>query len=445
MHTGNILKIECDQFIPADLLILHSSDKKGCCYVETKNLDGETNLKIKNAQKDLNYYFKNEKDLAGIDGELICEKPNNQIHKFEGQILIPQNQDKISLSAENVLLRGCSLKNTDFVYGLCIFTGHDSKLMQNSANAKYKFSTLEVMTNNAILLILTTQIIMSIIGSIVGSTWTFYNSKNLMNRPEWNVDTIPNWCYLTQAFYLELDKGKVIESGFPFFKKFCTWILIFTNLVPISLMVTADMVKLFQAIFMSNDVNMYDEEQDMAMRAQSSNLNEELGQVEYVFSDKTGTLTCNVMQFKKFSAGTKAYGSGNMPSEKQEANVCFHDDNLAFDLENEDALIRVVLFLATCHTIIIDQRKGTYNSASPDELALVNAAKQFGYEFLERDEFDNIVVRNNKNGDVFKYKLLNVCEFTSTRKRMSCIYRDPQGRIVLMCKGADAIVKDRLS
>lgn len=74
-----------------------------------------------------------------------------------------------------------------------------------------------------------------------------------------------------------MDKGKVIESGFPFIKKLGTWILIFTNLVPISLMVTADMCKLFQAIFMSNDVYMYDEEQDMAMRAQSSNLNEELG------------------------------------------------------------------------------------------------------------------------------------------------------------------------
>jgi phospholipid-transporting ATPase len=105
----------------------------------------------------------------------------------------------------------------------------------------------------------------------------------------------------------------------------------------------------------------------------------------------------------------------------------------------------VVLFLATCHTIIIDARKGSYNSASPDELALVNAAKQFGYEFLERDEFDNIVVKNKKTGELFKYKMLNVCEFTSTRKRMSCIYRDPNGRIILMCKGADAIIQERLS
>jgi len=89
-----------------------------------------------------------------------------------------------------------------------------------------------------------------------------------------------------------------------------SWILIFTNLVPISLLVSLEMVKYFQAIFMSNDKYMYDEDQEMQMRAQSSNLNEELGQVKYVFSDKTGTLTCNIMEFKKFSAGNKRYGTG---------------------------------------------------------------------------------------------------------------------------------------
>lgn len=83
------------------------------------------------------------------------------------------------------------------------------------------------------------------------------------------------------------------------------------------------------------------------------------------------------------------------------------------------------MFLAFCHTIIVDhQEGGTYNSASPDELALVNAAKQFGYQFMDKDADENVVVKNTQTGEKYIYKLLNVCEFTSTRKRMSCIYRD---------------------
>jgi phospholipid-transporting ATPase len=108
-------------------------------------------------------------------------------------------------------------------------------------------------------------------------------------------------------------------------------------------------------------------------------------------------------------------------------------------------LKRVLVFLSACHTIIIDQRKGTYNSASPDELALVNAAKQFGYIFKERDAEDNIIIEEVSSGKLLKYQLLNTCEFTSTRKRMSCIFRDPSGQIVLMCKGADAIIANLLS
>jgi len=103
------------------------------------------------------------------------------------------------------------------------------------------------------------------------------------------------------------------------------------------------------------------------------------------------------------------------------------------------------MFLACCHTIIIDEKKGTYNSSSPDELALVNAAKQFGYEFAKRDGENKITILNRNNNTVMVYELLSVQEFTSTRKRMSCIFRDPNNNLVLMCKGADSVIEERLT
>ena len=130
----------------------------------------------------------------------------------------------------------------------------------------------------------------------------------------------------------------------------------------------------------------------------------------------------------------------------------FYDRNLDKDLlnpqrPNHEKLKKVIVFLAACHTIIIDKKKGTFTSSSPDELALVNAAKQFGFEFKGRDQADNsILIQDHNSGKLLRYQLLHVCEFTSTRKRMSCIFRDPQtGTIHLMCKGADSVIIERLS
>mmetsp|Transcript_6081 Transcript_6081/g.10321 ORF Transcript_6081/g.10321 Transcript_6081/m.10321 type:complete len:363 (+) Transcript_6081:642-1730(+) len=348
-------------------------------------------------------------------------------------IQLAQLKKKTSLSAENLLLRGCILRNTEHVYGAVVYQGHDTKIMKNSANARYKLSKLEGQTTTSIISIFGVQVVMALIGAYLGTDWLVSNRESVNYLGDLLGDN-------KESFSTML----INQCG--------TWILIFTNFVPISLMVTLELVKFWQGMFMSSDYLMYDEEQDMPIRAQSSNLNEELGQVEYVFSDKTGTLTCNIMEFRKFTAGAKLYGTDQNPSpdDVQESNVRFHDPQLKLDLldpkaPNHEALVRVLVFLSCCHTIIIDQKKGTYNAASPDELALVNAAKQFGFEFKGFDKNDNMVVENRNTGESLKYQLLHVCEFNSTRKRMSVILKDPQGRTVLMCKGADSVILERLN
>jgi phospholipid-transporting ATPase len=111
--------------------------------------------------------------------------------------------------------------------------------------------------------------------------------------------------------------------------------------------------------------------------------------------------------------------------------------------ENNEYILKVCTLLALTHTIIIEEKKGKifYNASSPDELALVNAARHFGFEFLKRDEDNNMVV--SFMGQEKKFKLLGVLEFSSARKRMSVII-EVDRKVQILCKGADSIILDRL-
>ena len=152
------------------MLIIKASNDKGALYIETKSLDGETNLKNKNVAKEINQMFADDvMSIKQIDGTISCEQPNNAIYKFEGTY--ENGGMQVSLSAENVVLRGCKLRNTAHVYGITVFTGHDTKIMMNSAKAQYKFSTLERMSNRAILMVLGTQFTLATIASAIGTSW----------------------------------------------------------------------------------------------------------------------------------------------------------------------------------------------------------------------------------------------------------------------------------
>lgn len=177
-------------------------------YVETKNLDGETNLKLKSVQKDLIEPFSKEEFDKQLCGQINIEVPNNRIYKFDGNFDF--NSEIVPLSNDCVALRGMSLRNTEYVTGVVVYTGHDSKIQMNSAGATYKTSNIMRITNRQILYVFCIQIICAVIGSAIGSTWMIDN--------------------LEAAKYLDFNQNDEWNSnwGLLFIKNTGTWILIFT-------------------------------------------------------------------------------------------------------------------------------------------------------------------------------------------------------------------------
>eukprot|EP01022_Parablepharisma_sp_SALTPOND_P011832 TRINITY_DN1507_c0_g1_i1.p1 TRINITY_DN1507_c0_g1~~TRINITY_DN1507_c0_g1_i1.p1 ORF type:complete len:1220 (+),score=110.17 TRINITY_DN1507_c0_g1_i1:124-3783(+) len=434
IRVGDIVKIRRDTPFPADLVLLNSSSAKGICYVETKNLDGETNLKYKIARKETVDLLKDESAIKGFHGSLLCELPNPALYNFEGALNIDEGT-LVPLSAEQLLLRGSTLKNTDYVYGLVIYTGPESKIQMNSSKARTKRSIIEGMTHKQIMLIFIMQLVISFTCGIGGMFWLAIH-------------------YDSAKGFLELDMHRLEDSSwYTLFKLFSSWLLMTVQLVPLSLLITLEVIRYLQAMYIGWDADMYDPDTQIPPSVQSSNLNEELGQVSYIFSDKTGTLTCNIMEFKKLAIGKMRFGSSsaNMEPVPGVTNVNFVSPEMMKLLQDPKQskkhlkVSHIGLFLALCHTVLVEEKKEgkALNSASPDELALVNAAKYFGFEFVGRDENGAIMILHN--GEVIIYPLLNVLEFNSNRKRMSVIVKMPDGKILLLCKGADNMIYERLS
>ena len=419
--VGDIVKVKKNDYFPADLILITSSELNGICYIETKHLDGETNLKHKLSNKSLHELFSDHDILERFSADIVCDSPNSMIYQFKGKINAMKKN--AFLGTEQFLLRGSSLRNTDWIIGIAIYTGHETKVMLNSSNSKDKLSYVESSMNSEIVNILILQILICFFCSIFYIIW-FEGAKE---------DT---------EVYLELDENS--HGNFlTFILMFFSWVLIFTNFVPISLVVAIEMVKYFQAYFIKWDLRMYYEKTDMPAAVQTSNLNEDLGQISYIFSDKTGTLTCNIMEFRKFCINGKAYGTNQRqdPDSKKQ-NVDFVDLN--FDSLSEDNL-EFLIHLAICNTVVVEKDENgeiEYKASSPDELALVSAANIFGVELLGRDGDHGVIL--NVHGIIGTYQILNILEFSSIRRRMSVVVRYPNGKIYILCKGADLVLLPRL-
>uniref|UniRef100_A0A3Q1I3U6 Phospholipid-transporting ATPase n=1 Tax=Anabas testudineus TaxID=64144 RepID=A0A3Q1I3U6_ANATE len=418
--VGDIVKVTNGQHLPADMVILSSSEPQAMCYTETSNLDGETNLKIRQGLS-LTAGFQTLDDLMALSGCLECEGPNRHLYDFTGTLRL-ENHNPAPLGPDQVLLRGAQIRNTQWVVGIVVYTGHDSKLMQNSTKAPLKRSNVERVTNMQILVLFGILLVMALVSSVGAAIW--------------NREHTDDACWY-------LSRAGDISTNFAY--NLLTFIILYNNLIPISLLVTLEVVKFTQALFINWDVEMYYSETDTPAMARTSNLNEELGQVKYLFSDKTGTLTCNVMHFKKCTIAGITYG--NLPSSSHNSTE-FDDPALMQNIEKNHPtspqICEFLTMMAVCHTVVPEREENQiiYQASSPDEGALVKGAKGLGFVFSARTPHSVIIEARGKE---MSYELLNVLEFSSNRKRMSVVVRTPNGKLRLYCKGADNVIFDRLT
>uniref|UniRef100_A0A8C2XID1 Phospholipid-transporting ATPase n=1 Tax=Cyclopterus lumpus TaxID=8103 RepID=A0A8C2XID1_CYCLU len=269
VQVGDFVRLSCNEIIPADMLLLYSSDPRGICYIDTANLDGETNLKQRQV---VSLQFTAESFHCLIE----CENPNNDLSRFRGYMEHPSGV-RVGLHNGNLLLRSCTIRNTETVVGIVVYAGHETKAMMNNSGPRYKCSQLEKQLNTYVLWCVLLLIIMCLTSAIGHGLWL----KNLKD-PIFQVDkeTSP----ALAAFYV-----------------FWTMIIVLQVLIPISLYVSIEIVKLGQIYFIHNDLALYNKQLDSRIQCRALNITEDLGQIQYLFSDKTGTLTENKMVFRRCS------------------------------------------------------------------------------------------------------------------------------------------------
>mmetsp|Transcript_100683 Transcript_100683/g.280417 ORF Transcript_100683/g.280417 Transcript_100683/m.280417 type:complete len:1445 (-) Transcript_100683:44-4378(-) len=426
VKVGDVIVVMQDEEFPADIVPLYCTGPEGTCYVSTANLDGETNLKLKAAPAASQKTFGGDRNpsrkdvltkVSTMSASVDAEPPKASIHDFSGRLLLQQpSEGDEPLGPKQLLLRGTRLRNTAWCVGVVVYTGQHTRMVMNSREAPLKQSNLERVTNRVMLVMLVAQGGLSLTSDLCF----------LASRDQFNL-----WYLFPPTITLPAPIGYWL-----------TFFVLYSNLMPISLYPTIEVCNAAQSYFIKHDAKMFyrDKERDFQMPAgaKSATLCQELGQVNFIFSDKTGTLTQNVMELKKILVNDSTYGR------VQEGEKGFHADAELAKAQRDGKAGEIDQFmqvLAVAHTVVVS--KGTdgkerFEAESPDESALVEAVARLGWAFKGRQGTSATVQTKDETQE---YSVLATNQFDSTRKRMSVVVKFKE-KYLLLCKGADNVMMD---
>ena len=433
IKVGDIIKVSNNDDFPADMIVLCTSENLGAAYIETSNIDGETSLKLKASVRSADSsglpLFNTPTSISQSHFTIQCDQPNSIIDQFNGTVLL--NNKESYVDSASLLLRGSTLRNTKWILGVVVYTGKETKIVMNSRRAPFKLSTIERTMNNIIYVILAAQILLSVVSLILFIVWK-----------DMNYDDLDYLCFnytdSTNTLYSDgcSEDDKYTDGGY-----FLTFFILYSNFLPISMYVTVEICNYFQAYFIDSDVHMYHNNSNTPASAKTSDMNADLGMIEYIFCDKTGTLTENEMVYRQCSIAGHVHVNDPKLLENNLTYESF--DNIKRHSNTAGTVYsEFILCMALCHTIVLDSDTGDVKSESPDESALYYAASDLGYSFVGRD-YGIIYLENRTTKARVAYKLMATIPFDSTRKRMSIIVCNPENKYVLYSKGADNVMFDR--
>ncbi|KAL1493903.1 hypothetical protein ABEB36_009585 [Hypothenemus hampei] len=424
LKVGDLIIVDKDERVPADLVLLKTSENSGTVFVRTDQLDGETDWKLRLAVP-ATQKLASDHQLFEISASIYAEKPQKDIHSFIGTFsrLDSLNNDE-SLDLENTLWTNCVIASGQAT-GVVIYTGPETRSVMNNSQPRSKVGLLDIEVNTITKLLFV--------------------------------------AVMALAFLMIVLKG---FNG-PWYRYLFRFVLLFSYIIPISLRVNLDVGKSYYSWSIGKDPHM----RGTAVRC--TTIPEELGRISYLLSDKTGTLTQNSMILKRLHLGWGCYAGDSFEEVSAVLKMAYSNSGESPSINtnipkkfrrSETTRIKdAVQALALCHNVTptyendsndsnsvtseaeADQHvqnaavEVIYQASSPDEVALVHWTQEVGLALFRRDK--ESMQLKAPGGRLMNYAILQIFPFTSETKRMGIIIKDlTTGEILFYLKGADVVM-----